>query len=275
MSGEEIAVLFSGGTDSTLAAALMQESFSRVHLVTYDRFGLHAIENTSVNAKILQRKYGESKYVHRIMNVDRLFRHLSYERYFRNWYRYGFFLLSTCGLCKLAMHARTVQYCLDNGVKNVCDGASRGMSLFPDQMRCVMAEFRRMYAHFGLQYANPVYAMAPPREKGYVHPANLELIPALVSRQTAPGGETPGQKLYKLGLAPEPDVKGSPYDRERQARCFQLILFNFFALGYFNAPDNHDSYCRKTREFFKDKVAHATRLIAEHRSQARHGALFT
>ena len=114
MNNEEIVVLFSGGTDSTLTAALMAEEFRKVYLITYDRFGLFSITNPKINVEKLKNKFGDNKFTHKVIRLDRLFKFVSYERYLRNFIRYRFFLLSTCGLCKLAMHIRTVIFCLNN-----------------------------------------------------------------------------------------------------------------------------------------------------------------
>lgn len=273
-SQAEIAVLFSGGTDSTLTAALVQEKFRRVHLVTYDRFGFHGTKNTASAAKKLGERFGADKFVHAIIGFDKLFKHISYERYLRNSLKYGFFQLSTCGLCKLAMHSRTIKYCLDNGIKYVCDGANQGMSIFPDQMKCVLDELKLMYAHFGIEYSNPVYFMAPPNEKEYIEEANLQAMPQLRTQEVRDPGMTPGRKLYEMGLAPAPDVKGTRYDRKRQPRCFQLILFNFFAIKHFRAHEKVEDYQKRTLEFFKDKIASATRLLEENLGRGKRAKLF-
>jgi len=62
-----------------------------------------------------------------------------------------------------------------------------------------------------------------------------------------PEGETSGMHLARLGLAPSDNVKGTEYDRERQPRCFQFILFNVFVrkkgedISYsFNVADAED-----------------------------------
>jgi hypothetical protein len=148
------------------------------------------------------------------------------------------------------------------------------MSIFPDQMQCVLDELRKMYAHFGLTYSNPVYFMTPPEEKPFVSEANLQVMPGLAPPRQGDGGKTPGERLYELGLAPEANVKGSPYDRQRQPRCFQLILFNVFALQYFKAAENYDRYSEQTLAFFKDKIATATRILDENLESGKHSELF-
>ncbi len=65
--------------------------------------------------------------------------------------------LSTCGFCKLAMHVRTLLYCLDNGIKTVADGSNRNMSFFPAQMPEVVLLVRELYKSFGIEYVTPVF----------------------------------------------------------------------------------------------------------------------
>jgi len=115
-------LLFSGGTDSTYTAVLMQDKYDKIHLITYDRFGFLNTKNSQNSALKLKRAFGEDKFVHRIINIDKLFREISYESYLGDILKYGFFLLLTCGLCKLAMHWQAIIYCLDNNVGEVCDG---------------------------------------------------------------------------------------------------------------------------------------------------------
>ncbi|WP_372654542.1 hypothetical protein [Halobacteriovorax sp.] len=268
-SGESVAILFSGGTDSTLTAALLEKSFKKIHLVTYNRFGFHETDNTALQAKLLKDKYGEQRFLHEILNVDKLFKHISYENYFSNIRKFGLFNLSTCGLCKLSMHVRTIKYCNDHGIKYVADGANQAMSMFPAQMKGVIDELKKMYYHFGITYFNPVFEMDGPEEKGFIEKSSLQLINDL----TVPEIEkplvydekrksfTPGEKLFSLGLAPNPNVKGSKYDRKRQPRCFQFIIFNIFAIKYFLQKHTYEEYRDLTVDFYKSKITSMVKLI--------------
>ncbi|OUR93730.1 hypothetical protein A9Q84_19910 [Halobacteriovorax marinus] len=268
-SGESVAILFSGGTDSTLTAALLEKSFEKIHLVTYNRFGFHATDNTAVQAKMLKDKFGAERFVHDILNVDKLFKHISYERYVKNIKEFGFFNLSTCGLCKLSMHVRTIIYCKDNDIKYVADGANQAMSMFPAQMEGVIDELKKMYEHFGIVYFNPVFEMDGHEDKGFIEKANLQLLndPTIpeIEKINLPvrdkKTETPGDKLFKLGLAPNPNVKGSKYDRKRQPRCFQFIIFNIFAIKYYLQKNTYEEYRDKTVSFYKHKIGGMIDLI--------------
>lgn len=270
MAGDAIAVLYSGGTDSTLAAALSAERFRRVHLLTYDRFGLFSTGNAAKAAAQLAERFGPERVTHAILPVERLFRHLCYERYPAMLRRHGFFLLSVCGLCKLAMHARTVVYCLDSGIAAACDGANQGMRLFPAQMAPVLAQLRAFYARFGIRYENPVFDYDAPEEGGFLKKENLAMIrpfadaPALGPPARGERGTT-GRRLWELGLAPAENIKGTPYDRGRQPRCFQFVLFNIFARKYYLAGHSEEEYRAATVALARDKLAMLGDLVEAYR----------
>ena len=258
MRTDEIVVLFSGGTDSTLTAALMAQEFRKVHLVTYDRFGFFAIDNPKVNVKKLRDKFGEDKFTHIIIRVDKLSKYVFYERYFKNLTKHGFFLLSTCGLCKLAMHIRTIAFCLKEGITNVCDGANKGMNLFPAQMASVIGEVKSMYTDFGINYTNPVFDLEGPQDLEFTDRLRLERLFPEEDKKDEERSEqkrkTAGYRLFELGLMPSENVKGTELDRKMQPRCFQFILFNIFILWYYLQSHTYEQYERATFEFYKGKI---------------------
>lgn len=280
MTNRDVVVLFSGGTDSTLTAALVQADYRTVHLLTFDRLGFHGIGNTSLNARMLAERYGADRFRHETVHIGRLFKFIAYERYLQNLRKHGFHLLSTCGLCKLAMHMRTIRYCLEHGVRHATDGSNQGMSIFPAQMRPVLDEIRRMYDRFGIRYFTPVYEFDAPDEGDYLEQANRRFLEAGLHADRQPVEEvkeskrTPGRVLYEMGLAPAPDVKGTPYDRKRQARCFQLVLFNVFVLKWFLAAHSYEEYERATVRFFRDKIRRATEVLEANRQQGKYEKLF-
>ncbi len=259
MKRNETATLFSGGTDSTLTAALMADQFDKIHLITYDRFAFSSVMNPMVNVKKLRDKYGEDKFDFHVIKVEKLTRFVFYERYLHNIRKHGFFLLTICGLCKLAMHVRTVIFCLENGIPNVCDGANQGMHLFPAQMASVIKEYGDMYTRYGITYSNPVFKYEGPQDLDFTDRLRLERV---LSRDKEPAGatatrtaNTTGRKLYELGLMPSENVKGTELDRKMQPRCFQFILFNVFVHWLYLADHTYDEYQDATVRFYKDKIA--------------------
>lgn len=264
----ETALLYSGGTDSTLAAALVAEKFDKIHLITYKRFGLFSVTNPLINARKLKNKFSENKFTHTIIPVDKLFKNVSYENFLVNFIKYRFFLLSTCGLCKLAMHIRTLIYCLENHVSFVCDGANQGMYLFPDQMDNVIEETKKMYAYFGIDYFNPVFNFEGPQDIDFADRLHFDRI-ALLKEENDPSyyekkKKTTSYRLYELGLIPAENVKGTKLDRQMQPRCFQFILFNIWLHWYYLSDRNYQEYKDATLKFFKEKITTFIKLTSEY-----------
>jgi predicted subunit of tRNA(5-methylaminomethyl-2-thiouridylate) methyltransferase len=259
------AILFSGGTDSTLAAVLQEEYFNEIHLLTFDRLGIASVENSKVNAQMLIDKYGAERIKHIIINIDKIFKHISYENYISNIRKHGLMNLSTCGLCKLSMHIQTISYCNDNSIVDVADGANQGMDMFPAQMKPVIDQMKTLYLKFGITYSNPVFDYEFPDEGSFLSMENANMLMSLPQKNSEKEMKkmTAGRVLYEKGLAPLPNVKGSDYDRKRQPRCFQFILFKTFANKYFLADNTYEEYVDKTVDFFDDKIKVAEEVLNE------------
>lgn len=274
---EEALLLYSGGTDSTLAACLLAERHERVRLLTFRRFGLFDVENSGRNVAALKRKYGEDRFSHDIVPVDRLFRKVSYDRFLASFLKHGFFLLSTCGLCKLAMHVRAAVYCLDNGIKRVSDGANKGMDLFPDQQPGVIGMLREMYAGLGIEYSNPVFDFEGPQDIGFSDRFHLERLPGLDPAGAGDPDETKrrttGYRLFELGLMPSDNVKGSKLDRGMQPRCFQFILFNIWLHWYYLPYADKERYVKEGDAFFREKIDRFSALLAGYRAEGARSEL--
>lgn len=261
------ALLYSGGTDSTLAACLLAERHASVTLLTFSRFGLFSVGNAGLNAAKLRDRYG-SGISHVFLPVDGLFRKVSYDRYFSNLFRHGFFLLSTCGLCKLAMHVRAAVWCLDNGVTRVADGANKGMHLFPDQQPGVIGLLRKMYASVGINYENPVFDFEGPQDIEFADRFHLERLPGLAAPKDAEFLEhrkkTAGYRLFELGVMPSENVKGTDLDRRMQPRCFQFILFNIWLHWYYLPYSTPEKYAADNDAFFGEKAERFSALLWEY-----------
>jgi len=267
VDSQQTVVMFSGGTDSTLTAALDAQKFDKVHLVTYDRLGLFSVDNTQLNAQKLKDKFGHSKFDYHKIKINKLTKFVFYERYIHNLRKHGFFLLSICGLCKLAMHMRTLIFCLDNKIGNVSDGANQGMNLFPAQMVNVIEELRSMYAKFGVNYSNPVFKFEGPQNIGFADRLHLEKT---LKVQDGNRGNTPqktnttGCKLHKMGLIPSENVKGTDLDRKMQPRCFQFILMNIFIKWYYLHDHSYEQYAQETLRLYKEKISYLSGIINEY-----------
>jgi len=253
-------VLFSGGTDSTLTAALVEEHYSSIELITYSRYGIFEAENASKNAQLLIDKFGR-KISHKIIDFEKVFKKIAYQKYIKNIVEHGFMNLSTCGLCKLSMHVMTIAYCLENKISYVADGANKGMELFPAQMKDVIAEIRELYKAFNITYENPVFEYEPPEDKSLIKDKEMA---NLVNPKKTPSTQklnTAGKKLYELGLSPEANIKGSKYDRNRQPRCYQFVLFSTYINKWYLPRKSKEEYQKETLTYYKKKIAFAKELL--------------
>lgn len=232
-SNNELVLLFSGGTDSTYTAVLMDQRYERIHLITYDRLGFLNTRNSEKSVLLLKNRFGQAKFVHKIINIDGVFRKISYGNYFKDLFKYRFFLLSTCGLCKLAMHWQTIIYCLDNNIKEICDGSNREMRTDPFQDERILNEMKLLYDEFGITYFNPIFKE---------------------SRQIRE------KTIFGLGLSPVQRPKRTRFSWERQPFCTQEHLFiKFFEYARTNWKGKYEKkranrYEKKMLKFHKGKI---------------------
>jgi hypothetical protein len=252
---QKVLLLYSGGTDSTLCAALLAQKYSEVHLLTLSRRGIFNIKNSACNVKKLRAAFKNVKFIHTIKSCENFFRFLSYERFFTNIRKFGFFNLSTCGICKLSMHISAIEYALENSIALAADGANQGMDIYPAQMKEVIVLIRELYTIAGLTLVNPVFHLDGIRDNDFLKRLDID-----VKKNSGP---TAGKKLYKMGLMPEENVKGSDLDRKMQAQCFGLILFHIFAKWYFLENHSMQEYIDKTVQFYNFKIKMLTPLIKE------------
>lgn len=267
-SPEPCAVVYSGGTDSTCAAALAAERHAEVHLLTYFERGTDSSPRPVRNVERLRAAFPETRFRHETLSTDRLVRFLSYERYLRNIARHGLYILSTPGFSSLSWHVRTLIYCRENGIGRVYDGLTRELMHFPGHMDSVLARFREMYRRFGIVYENPV--------RDWEVPADVQFLDRLVVDQhgyrfpsedaEAQRNRTTGRYLYEKGIFPHPDVKGSSFDREMQHDCYPFVLYNIMVFWVLLNWRDYDHVCSRMASLIGDKIEMIMPLIEEHLS---------
>lgn len=260
----DIAVLYSGGSDSTLTAYKAAQRSPRVHLLTFRRFGMVHVERSETNIPRLRERCGPERFVRPPMaSIDSLFRHVTYEHYLPDLLRHGFYTLTTCGSCKVAMHLAALVYCLDHGVRTVWDGANRHMVLFPAQMPGVIDRLRTLYASAGILYENPVFHYED--NQGLNFGSFLYgLGKRDAERLRDPTRRTTGRELYEAGILPDPEVKGTPYDKQIQGRCYQFVLFNLWARWYALERGDLETYQSRVLAYYQEKLDRMQRLVNEH-----------
>ncbi|MEA5001050.1 MAG: hypothetical protein VB017_04110 [Endomicrobiaceae bacterium] len=267
---KEAVILYSGGTDSTCAVFLKAPEFEKIHLISYRRYGIFNTSNIDYNVARLQALFGKDKFVRTVIDIDKMYKLVVYDDYFKNLFKFGFFNLAVCGLCKMAMHMRTILYCIDNGIDTVFDGANKdaGSGIATDQVKEVVSVITDLYKSFNISYSSPVYEMNGP--KNLTWQAKLGL-----SKEEEPEDvKTTGTFLKEKGFFDSDNVKGSLIDKKMQARCFQQFLSNMALNSHFIEKYGVEKYKKTLHEFFTAKSKRMTMHIKDFLNARENSRLF-
>ncbi len=153
------AILFSGGTDSTLAAVLMLEEGRDVTLLTFNPGFVLFMENARNNAQRLEDHYGLDRVRHEYLPNVEPTRRILWSDTGRDLREYGFNMSAlVCLGCRMAMHARAIIHCLASGVPYLVDGSIADQSTVPEQLPSVLQRHRKYYLEeFGIHHRSPIY----------------------------------------------------------------------------------------------------------------------
>lgn len=228
-NGQQVALMFSGGVDSTSAALHLAERYDRVHLLTFSNgYGHYRIGRTEKRVAELKKHCGD-RFVHHVESVQPLFELILSDPK-EDFLKYDSGFIWCLG-CKMAMHTRSVLYDLENGITEMTDGSSQSSGEMVEQMLLAVYMVREFYARYGINYTTPVYTI--PRE---------EEISNLRKRKFRMGWRI-GDRF--LGVQPK-------------CRPGELYYLPFLVL---NQPPRHDE--EKVSEFLRAKRKIAHRYLVE------------
>jgi len=173
MEKTELAIMFSGGTDSLALYALASSGHHpdlprplHIHLLHMlngmSRFHDFPRQRFETARQILTRqvtldsaaKLPEARMVE--LDMGRLFQGLWLDRYEEFMPRYNGKNL-VCVACKVAMHTRAVIYCLENFIPHLVTGYARRQEYYPEQTPVFMEKIAAFSAGFGIRTYFPVY----------------------------------------------------------------------------------------------------------------------
>lgn len=224
---------FSGGSDSTLAAAIYAEKFDRVHLLSYDRLSfVGAAKYTRVNYENLVRIYGSDKIRRVVIPIGRWHKIINYHQYLRNAAKHKFAIVSLL-FCKLAFHWRAIIFGIENGCTTVADGMVPYMRIYPDQNEkiCLKA-VRNFYTKFDMVYENPIWECAEDAE----------------------------QLLYDRGISTTPNIRGT--EKDKQVTYAEQFIFALFA-KYYTMKHGMDGYEDSLAKLFNEKIDFMEKSVLE------------
>ena len=219
MKNDRLVVLFSGGVHSSLAVALCAPRYKSIMCLTLRRFGIFGARQVTSRLEALKNRFPQVRFESLVLPVD------DYYDTLLSMHRFNIMSLSVCGLCKLAMHWRTIEYCMCNGIKDICDGSESSMVQYPDQNEGIMLDnIRNLYFDFNLNYFTPVFNIGAKAE----------------------------HYLFRLGVVPKKIIRGTKEDI--QIVCTQQRLFKMF-VDYYVLRNGWERYVRDSRDFFEKKIS--------------------
>ncbi len=265
-----VAILYSGGTDSTASAALMAQQFDEIHLLNYRRHGFVGAEHSSYNAAKLAARFPDRKFVHWIYETTPLAKWIADHRRLHYVTRHGFMTLQNCGHCALANHMATLAHCLRHDVHHLADGITRDWPFFPGHMDPVIERLRGLARRFDVTYHTPVLHCDIDRPMPYI----AKILAPGKGMDPNPDADTTGRILLRLGLSETENYKGTATDRKAQARCWQFMLPNIYIHWIFHAAQRPKAYEAAVTAYFDELIDDATVLLQEHARSGAHDRIF-
>jgi predicted subunit of tRNA(5-methylaminomethyl-2-thiouridylate) methyltransferase len=160
-----VALLFSGGRDSSLAACLLAQADMKLHLLSMNN-------GAGVKADVSEYRYKELCEVfpeHIVKRVTLptfgLFRRVALANIEDDFAKYKKNLIPLGDA--LASHAEAVVYCSRNNLTAIASGYTTYEQDFPEQMPVAVQLTRSFLKEYGITYLTPVYEYASRLEVKY------------------------------------------------------------------------------------------------------------
>jgi hypothetical protein len=251
MSCRTALVLFSGGSDCTLAAAQVAQSgeFDEIVLMTYEVPVSCLDGNSKKNIPALQKAFPSVAFTHAMKPVGNIIDKVISKRKLSFVLKHGLIEASFCLHCRLGMHVCTIMYCLDNGIKAVFDGSNITMALWVDQTREGIEMVDRLYAAFGITIAHPVFYY------GGDDLFNLVRFLSPEDKERATNKSTSSQ-LHEMGIVERSDHKSDLIASYRaQPVCLGVVMSLMHSLGTCLPFQSYEVFNRNALRWYADKTA--------------------
>ena len=185
MNKKVIAVMFSGGVDSTYAAWSQIPEFEQIRLITFVRTGLRNPQNTQKAVDRLCRAFPDKHITHQLIDFEDLYHRVSPDEqklqvqhevlsqkigplwedpdgmsFGQKKYdiiKQKFFMANECLQCKIAMHLAAIRFCRDNDINMLCDGSNTEQPDDGSQLEDVKNIARDLFSRYGINYFSPAF----------------------------------------------------------------------------------------------------------------------
>lgn len=231
----EAVVLFSGGTDSTAAAAIAAGQYDHLHLITFYEDSTSQSPIPTENVERLRVAFPKVAFTHSVVSTERLVRWLSYGSspwdYLKYLFRDHVYNLATPGFSSLSWHFAALRFAtlLRSKGRNILaihDGMTRELTHLPGHMPQFRDIISKFYRDHGFDFSSPVYDFAVPPDQRFVDRMVVDRHGFTLNEDLVPSQRTTGVYLYERGILPHPNVKGSLFDMRMQHDCYPFVVYN-------------------------------------------------
>lgn len=233
-SGLPISILFSGGSDSSLAASWAAQKFSKVHLITCTFRHGYWFDKCQTSIENLKRRFGDDKFQSIFISTDPFIDALYFKDFdngFRK-YKYYYLIASYCETCKLAMHTTAIIYNLENEIPYTWEGANYASSkVFADQKKNVLHRFEQFYLDYGIHFQAPIWDI-----------------------------ERSDWELDQLGVVQKKNQKSEHLIYSGQFSCFVDLPLHFWARFAMKERAHEET----ALAYFEDKIKVSQQIITTH-----------
>ena len=149
-----VAILFSGGRDSTLAAAYYAEHRCRVHLLTFENFCQHATDITATRVTELRHRWPQQIDGWSQLSANKLLRDIALIELVTDIDRYHCNLV--CLGTAFAMTTSAVDYCAARSIPVLATGYSGYQAHFPEQSPSAIEFWQKFAERHGISFQCPM-----------------------------------------------------------------------------------------------------------------------
>lgn len=180
-----IAVMFSGGVDSTYAAWSQIKIFDTIRLITFVRTGFRNRHNLHEIINRLCRAFPEKEIFFELVDFEEIYQQtiphkikLEVQREILsqkigplwedphgachgskiyNAARQKLFMVNECLQCKISMHIAAIKFCLENHIHNICDGSNPEQLDDGSQLEDVKSIGQDIFREYGINFFSPAF----------------------------------------------------------------------------------------------------------------------
>lgn len=251
----EVAVMFSGGIDSLLAAVLLQKEFDRVHLVTFDKGYLEfGLKNNQPNVERLKAAYGADRITHQIVDMKKVIKRISVSSFLKDRKKYNA-EIRWCVGCRLSMNIGGLLFALENDLAGYADGSNReqipsaaNLTGTAENYPSIVNGAKVFAAEYAVRFLTPTYEYGGREERraklgelgfdiDYLSRDESKTLSGLVTKGTSKRSQPmcfSGWLIHwKRNLLGKPVEQNEPatvdYVRKKQAGVVREVIKDYFA----------------------------------------------